>query len=238
MELSLLQWNVSYLEDFKAITKQIKTINPDIVCLQELTLNHEPNNLDTGKYLASHLGYHSHFEYELSSLPDGSQALMGEGIFSRYPLIHNGNESLQAGSERKYLYATISTPGGVVHVGTAHLLFHPRFQTTPHKQSMVERLIANIPPNPQPYIFVGDLNSTPRSKAFRTLRHHLKNAGPALTQKTWTTKPFEIGRFRYDQLRYRLDYILYRGSLKPSAATIVPTPLSDHLPILAKFKLS
>lgn len=101
-----------------------------------------------------------------------------------------------------------------IGLGTTHLPFHPTFKTTASKQRMVET-ISTQASGYSNYIFGADLNTTPNTKAARTLRQSgLLNAGPALKHPTWTTKPFSIGEWQYDELQWRLDYMLFKGSLK------------------------
>lgn len=102
---------------------------------------------------------------------------------------------------------------------------------------MTEKIMAGLPSGDANYIFAGDLNATPYSRAATLLRREggLRNAGPALAQKTWTTKPFTIGPWSYEALDWRLDYVLYKAGLRPVRAEILQTDLSDHLPILVEF---
>jgi len=64
----------------------------------------------------------------------------------------------------------------------------------------------------------------------------MKNAGPALDQPTWTTKPFHLAHRHYSGLRWRLDYIFQMG-LEMRSAEIINTDVSDHLPIVAELYL-
>lgn len=233
-----------FSEDIEKIGKCIQSINPDIIFLQELTKNYHSEYPDTGRYLADLLGYESFYAYGPMVLPTGRPAQVGNGIFSKFPLLNTKKSVLQKGlvqegrilnDERFYLAASVHVSGANIAVGTTHLPFHPRFQTTPLKQAMVEHILEQIPGGD--YIFAGDLNTTPRTKAAVTFRRHgLKLAGPALRHASWTTKPFEIGPWAYEGLRWRLDYVFHKGRLKPVSSRLVATALSDHLPILVEFE--
>jgi endonuclease/exonuclease/phosphatase family metal-dependent hydrolase len=231
-----------YSEDPAKIADFIRSVDPDIVCLQELTKGYMPQYPDVGAYIAERLGYQAYYDYGPMVLPTGEQTEMGMGIFSKLELQDTQKLVLQSGiieqgkviaDERFYLQAVITSSGQSITVGTTHLPFHPRFQTTPPKLAMAETILKfNKGDN---YILAGDFNTTPHTKAARAFRQSgLKNAGPALTQPTWTTKPFEIGPWSYEALRWRLDYVLYGGSLRTGRAEILPTDLSDHLPILVE----
>ena len=235
-----------YSEDIKKVGEFIASHHPDIICLQELTKGYHSTNSGTGEQLAKMLGYSAFCSYGPMILPDGTQTLMGNGILSRKPLVHTKEHVIQKGKviddkvlidERYYLEASITVAGREITIGTTHLPFHPRFKTTPHKQKLVEEVISHIPPH-KPYILAGDFNSIPQSIAAKTFRQHgLKNAGPAFHRKTWTTKPFSIGEWSYNELSWRLDYVLYQGAIKPIKSYVLTTALSDHLPILVEFEI-
>jgi endonuclease/exonuclease/phosphatase family metal-dependent hydrolase len=246
VNFSVLQWNVDYGEDIRAVAEFLKAVRADVVCLQELTVDEYRSPADSGAYLSNELSYYGHFAYGPNLTPGGRMVTMGVGIFSRFTLSERQRIGLQpavvAGAktirvERDYLAATVCVGAGMeITVGTAQLLFHPMFRTTPGKQAMINTILDQVPDTGR-YIFAGDLNSTPRSKAARAMRTKLVNAGPALTRKTWTKRPVTISRNRFDRLRWRLDYILYQGELEPSGSKVLATPLSDHEPLLVRFDL-
>jgi endonuclease/exonuclease/phosphatase family metal-dependent hydrolase len=241
MLTTLLQWNVSYNERIVDIAKFLGQEKPDIICLQELTHSYQRGHRDTAAYIAQYLDYHYYAAMGLMSLPDGGTAYMGVGIFSRFPIMATKEMVIQPGKtdgktvlsdKRYYIECVFDMHGIKLGVGTVHLPFHPDFRTTSAKQTMVDMLVENLASTPRNYILAGDLNTTPRSAAITTLRQHLRNAGPPLSHKTWTTKPFTIGSHHYDELRYRLDYLLYKGNILPIRGETLETDLSDHLPLL------
>lgn len=236
-----------YSEDLDKIVAFIKKINPDVVCLQELTEGYCVGIQKTGEWIAKELGYHHHCAYGPMILPDGVQTLMGNGILSRLPFTAVGSVVIQEGKmdaerivrdERYYLQVSMVVDGKELCIGTTHLPFHPLFITTSVKQRMIEQILDNVPAHDR-YILAGDFNSTPHTKAIKTFRQKgLRNAGPSLIQPTWTTKPFVIGHWNYSELRYRLDYTLNKTGVRSIAAKILRTELSDHLPILVNFELT
>lgn len=245
MTFTVMQWNCLYSEDIPKIAAFITAHRPDVICLQELTDGYKPGT-ETGRQLADMLGYHAFCAYGPMVLPDGAQTLMGNGILSRLPFVYTSRHVIQPGhregkeitaDERYYLEVGIIFGDTEVVFGTTHLPFHPTFQTTPYKQGLVEEIISHIP-HDKPYILTGDFNAPPDTKAARSFRRvGLRNAGPAFAQNTWTTKPFTIGPHTYNELDWRLDYVLYKGRLKPVASHILETDLSDHLPIFANFEI-
>jgi len=47
MNFRLLQWNVMYSEDVVAVGDFVKQLDPDVVCLQELTHGYHEPGFDT-----------------------------------------------------------------------------------------------------------------------------------------------------------------------------------------------
>lgn len=233
-----------YSENIEAVGDFINSVEPDIVFLQEITKNYHEEHPDTGAYIAEVLGLESYYAYGPMVLPDGNPAEVGMGIFSRLPLLEQQKILLQESvmhegkiiqDERFFLQASIELDGRRIGLGTTHLPFHPTFQTTPHKQHMIERILKTAEPY-DTYIFGADLNATPYSKAAKTLRSSgFKNAGPALSVPSWTTKPFAIGPWRYEALKWRLDYMLTRGGLQCASVQVLHTEYSDHMPLLLEF---
>lgn len=74
MSLSILQWNVWYLEDIKNIAVFIKDNKADVICLQELTIDFDKqNNIHTPDYLAEQL------DTWYKTLPADEQKRLAEG---------------------------------------------------------------------------------------------------------------------------------------------------------------
>lgn len=230
----VLQWNISYIEPVAAVAEVIRASGADICLLQELTLDHHGSGIDVAAELGRRLGYQHYVDYQPGELPDGGTALMSSGILSRFPL--SRQRSVDLGG-RRYLEAVAGIHDGQVTVGTTHLFFHPLMRTSGHKRGMVGRLLENLPVSGSPYVFGGDLNAPAASAAAKMVRSRLRHAGPALSHPTWSQQPVDIGPFHYDQLRWRLDYVLYQDLLRPVRSQTYSTPVSDHQPVLVDFVL-
>jgi endonuclease/exonuclease/phosphatase (EEP) superfamily protein YafD len=112
-----------------------------------------------------------------------------------------------------------------------------QFEITPRKTQETDTLVDIISSHKSSYIFTGDLNAVPGSYTINRIAKYLKNAGPDITQATWTTKPFSYDNFEETELKWRLDYIFATDDIKVTSTEILNTNYSDHLPILAKFEL-
>ncbi len=234
MRLTVLQWNCLYEEDPARVAEAIQGLNPDIVCLQELTQGYHSEIFDTGAYLAQRLGYEAHCVYGQMMLPNGQPAQLGNGILSRWPIVAR-RQLIQPGEERFYLTAELKVEGRQLTVSTTHLPFNPEFRTTPLRRRMTEEILAEASRITGPYLLAGDFNAVPRSSIIRRLRSALHDAGPNDRFKTWATRPFRIGERTYEGLKWRLDYIFYK-EIACRGSQIIHTEVSDHRPIWAEFE--
>lgn len=233
-----------YKEKVENILKEIKKINPDIICVQEATENCGLNkNVNTAEWLAKKLDYYC-FYMPAHIFKEGNNA--GNAILSRYPIerkiskILNKSKGVNtdySGGGTIYLEADININGRIVTFSTAHLLYSPRFILTKEKESENNKLIEQIKKKKRRFIFSGDLNLTPESHLVKWLINNFKNCGPNFKIPTWTTKPFEYYGFNENKLRWRLDYVFVSKDMIVKSSKIIKTKYSDHLPILVELEI-
>lgn len=78
-------------------------------------------------------------------------------------------------------------------------------------------------------IIAGDFNDVPLSYAIHCLKEAgFKEAYPSLAMGPGFT-------YHADRLYFRIDHILYRGTLKPVSLDIPKVNLSDHYPMIMTF---
>ena len=78
-------------------------------------------------------------------------------------------------------------------------------------------------------IIAGDFNDVPLSYTIRSLKDAVfKEAYPSLAIGPGFT-------YQADRLYFRIDHILYRGSLRPTSLEIPKVSLSDHYPMIMTF---
>ncbi|HSX07406.1 MAG TPA: endonuclease/exonuclease/phosphatase family protein [Candidatus Saccharimonadales bacterium] len=244
-EISLLQWNTWYDEDPENVARFLCEQKPDIICAQELTVGRSQTVPHMPEYIAARLGYNAHYQELPIESTDGKQLMLANAIFSRFP-IKNGrfvwvSEPAETGGYgdeyRAYVEAALEIGDRELIVGTAHLSYTHKFEPTPAKQKETEHLLTELKKHQENYVFAGDLNAPPGSPTIRAIGKLLQNAGPGVSQNTWTTKPFSYNGFSESGLNWRLDYVFHTPDLQVAAAEILPTEFSDHLPILVRIHL-
>jgi len=246
MEVVILQWNVWNREDPANIVACVQRTGADIFCAQEL-IRDSRRGLDTARFIANGLGF-AHFFIHADTWDrwDCPEA-QGNAIFSRYPILrtahvyvteprHNPDVAMDEG--RVYVEADIRIGASVLTVGTTHLSFTPRFEMNEARRRQADALVDIVKKKKHLYVFTGDLNAASDSYPIQRISEHLLNAGPAFSEKTWTTKPFSYQGFSEDRLDWRIDYIFTTPDVAVANAEIIQTAYSDHLPIRAKILLS
>jgi endonuclease/exonuclease/phosphatase family metal-dependent hydrolase len=237
VELSVAHWNVWYRQDIRELPSFLSELDADVLCLCELTRNHDISSIaDGASWLADQLGLVATvIELPLTDTPGGPAqvnavltALPVSATRHTYVNTPDGSGGY-ADEHRGYVEVTVSTPGGPVHIGETHLSYTDRFTDTPRKTREAEHLAAYI--RNERSIVCGDFNTVPGTAAYAALTQRLRAAGPATP--TWTTKPFAYNDFTETELRWPLDSILLTADLTATSYTVIPTDLSDHLPVRA-----
>ena len=247
MEISFLQWNVWYKEDPDNIVKQIKELNPDIVCAQEFIqhLKQKPP-LDTAKYIAEKLGYHYFFHYAERWTGRPEKETQGNAIFSRFPIIKTNHHYLRqpktnpinATEEGRVLVEiTIEKDGQELSFGTTHLSLSDYFVMNENRKEEGQNLLDYLKTKEKAYVFSGDLNALPDSFIIKGLSKGMNHLGPDFSENTWTTKPFNYHGFKENDLAWRLDYVFGTKVISLLKSEVVQTEFSDHLPIYVELKI-
>ena len=231
--MKILQWNIWYKEDINKIAKELKRIDADVVCIQELSF---VGNDRTGINVLNEVYPYVYYEIADTFLDGRSQC---NAILSRYPFINKNKSFVQEpGTDKNdyskegriYLEVSINCNDKVYNIGTTHLSYTHKFEETELKDKEVNKLI-NIVKNKTNYIFTGDLNTIKTSKYINKLSEYYINHD---TTNTWTTKPFSYNGFEVNELDYKLDYVFTSSDINIQNIKVIDTKYSDHLPILCE----
>ncbi len=241
--VSILQWNIWYLEDIRKVAEFLKQNKADIICLQELTIDFDQqNNIHTPEYIARELGYHVYYQ---DITFDGKALKLANAIFSKYELCETrtvwvnaeGGSGHYDDENRAYVEATVTIDGKKLTVGTVHMSYTHAFEPSERKLQETNALVEAIKDKSKNFILTGDFNAVPGSKVISRIEKYVKNLGPDYSQKTWTTKPFSYDGFEATKLDYRLDYVFGSQDIQFESAKVLATDVSDHLPVLVKIYL-
>jgi len=241
--LSILKWNVWYLEDIHNIAEFLSENKADIICLQELTINFDKQaNVHTPNYIAEKLGYHVYFQEITFADKEMKQA---NAVLSKYPILDSRtvwiNEEQGSGNYddeyRAYVEVTQDINGEKIKVGTVHMSYTHKFEPSERKLAEAQKLVDAVSSNTEKFILAGDFNAVPGSRVVTGIENLLNNCGPEYSENTWTTKPFSYGGFEANTLDWRLDYVFATNDIKVTKAQVLTTEYSDHLPILVEIEL-
>lgn len=231
--MKLLQWNIWNQEDINNIVNELKRIDADIVCIQELSfVGNDKTSIDILNKVYPHI----YFEIA-DTFEDGrSQA---NAILSKYPFIEKSKNYVQNPGTNKndyskegriYIEVSVKCNDRILNIGTTHLSYTHKFEETELKDKEVSKLISIIKDKTN-YIFTGDLNTVKTSKYISQIEKYYINHG---TDYTWTTKPFSYNGFEVSELEYKLDYVFTSDDIKVQSIETIDTKYSDHLPILCE----
>jgi endonuclease/exonuclease/phosphatase family metal-dependent hydrolase len=249
MHLSILTWNIH--KGFTSGNRQfvlprmrelLRELDVDIVMLQEVQGEHEPNSRrirnwpDTSQfeYLADSMW--SHFAYGKNAIADGRHH--GNAILSKYPFATWGNTNLSPWSfaSRSLLHGDIVLPGSEtrIHLVCLHLgLFG--FERRRQMQLLNRHLHTNGMET-HGTVVGGDFNDWSSRQVSRLLDPSLgmDEAHKHLNARFAATFPARYPRLCMDRLYYR--------GLEPVSCQSLDTPewqtLSDHIPLLARFRIT
>ena len=238
--VSILSYNVRAFQQYISknknasteIIKFIDSINADIVVFQESSYKDGKNV--TG-YPFQFLGYRAHIDKSLLT------------IYSKYPIVNKGYIDFP-NSKNNAIYADIKINEDTLRVYNAHLqsyVISPYILTQKYsdftywknlnskikKQVEQAKLIKRHANNTSNNVIIsGDFNATPYSQTYRILKKNLKDS--------YLSSGNGFGE-TYSRLYYplRLDYFLSSTDINIINHLNYDLNLSDHEPVMMKFKI-
>ena len=236
---------------------QISKQSPDILCLEEFFHSPDSSFYHNIREIQS-MGYpYYYFSYD----PDGDYQYIGSAIFSKYPMIDTGLvRYFRPSMPEALVHADIKVNNDTIRVYATHLQsvqFRERdYEAIKEIKNAEDSLYANsrsvlgkvrkamnlrssqadiakdiLEDSPHPIIFCGDLNDTPNSYTYFTIRGEMQDA--------FLKKGFGIGR-TYSSLSptLRIDYIFADDHFRINQFTRLVKNLSDHFMIMADVELA
>ena len=235
MRLKVLSWNIWLDGDLDGIVDFVRTADADILGLQEVIPEREPDILKS----IEALGYHSAFNAVTELRKDDKK--MGSAIFSRYDIkssqtyiLYETDTRLSSEVERRLaLQADIQVNNTILHVFSTHLA-HTHQKQSDIQDLQVENLIKLLPK--EKTIVMGDFNATPDSGAIKRMREVVNNTDPS-GAPTWSVYPEGCHICNPQAIDTRLDYIFAGKDLKTHSPAIGNSKASDHLPVSVTIEL-
>jgi endonuclease/exonuclease/phosphatase (EEP) superfamily protein YafD len=227
---------------------------PDLLCVQEVRLLTLPNKaVESGfgidaPVLAEHLGYTTNIRYPgrmlhhpvISTFEVGlqepfslgeSEGPIGGGALTRTTFPWQGQDVA--------LYNVHLTSYVKPVPGQRKDVLHPSWwvdgwvalkKNVLQRAAEAERLRQMIERETGPIILCGDLNATPDMWVYAHLRNGMHDAF-RVAGTTW------FGTFPSRSPFLRIDYVLVSREWKVATSRVIPTDLSDHLPVVAEIRL-
>jgi endonuclease/exonuclease/phosphatase family metal-dependent hydrolase len=217
------------------IAEVIAAVDADVIGLQELDANRRRSGgVDQARVIAIELGWHWVFHPALRTADE----LYGNAILSRYPVRLQQAKELPTAmalcrETRGAIWAEIEAPGGPIQLINTHLGLGRRERWMQCQLLAGPEWLGRVSAD-EPVILMGDLNSLPRSPAFRLLAQQLRavrsTVTPSLRLPTFPT--------RYPLLA--LDHILVNDRLPVSSVSVFQNDAarmaSDHFPLIADLR--
>lgn len=261
---SILSYNIrlfNYFEDHKNANSEIKvleflkSLQPDIICLQELFIMGSPDQKE--RTIKSALGnkYNSHIKI----VGSGKNRYYGILTLSKFPIIGKG-EITHPGSSSLSIYTDVLIKKDTFRIFNNHLQSF-RLRRMEHsfvnelslsadeketfneiksisvslkkgfikRASQAEIVKGQIDRSPHPVIVAGDFNDTPVSYSYRKIRKGLNDS--------FVRSGYGAGfTYKGNYPPNRIDYILYDETLESRHFDIIKVRYSDHYPIVAYFR--
>jgi endonuclease/exonuclease/phosphatase family metal-dependent hydrolase len=257
MQLSILTYNLLYhqaIDELLFLTKQLK---PDIICLQETSINEisqQPSLIDGYQLASTSNSFIKRGKiYGLATFYNNKKLKIIRFEKNRIPnTIYDWWRYLINLIKRKNVRrAVLKTTFQIYHSKVKITVFNIHLTAEATNEARIKQLkevLNQSIKNKPPIILAGDFNYVPyRRKKLETI---IKTFGfkEATAKIEYTFSPIKNTQFygwfarlvaKFIKLfypQYKLDYIFYK-KLKLIEAKRIPSKISDHYPILAIFEI-
>jgi endonuclease/exonuclease/phosphatase family metal-dependent hydrolase len=249
-DFSIMSYNVRLFNVFKWLDRDDIPLNikafidekdPDILCIQEYS---NSAHIDLKVYPHRYI------------FIDGNQIKTGQAIFSKFPIIFEGN-IIFPNSDNNVIYADIKRGKDVIRVYNMHLqsikispdvtdisnnidnvnqeksqLIYTRISKGfRQQQEQAEIFKGNIKKCTTPFIICGDMNNSPFSYVYRSIKGKQKDAFEEAGEGFGAT-------YKFKYYPARIDYIFTDSKMKVKGFESFPDfENSDHYPIMARLSM-
>lgn len=233
--IRVLTYNIHHGEgqdkklDLNRIAATILSTRADIVALQEVDRGVERSGRrDLPAELAALTGMEVHFERNIAH--QGGD--YGNAVLTRFPIRERRNLHFamnRPGEQRGALQVTLDVGGRELVFLSTHL--DARRDDAERIDSVDQLRSALASSHGRPVILCGDFNDTPGSRTHAKLKSFLTDAWEAVGHGPGATFPAHAPA-------NRIDYIWIAGAtIAPLSIAVPDAEGSDHLPVLAEFRL-
>jgi endonuclease/exonuclease/phosphatase family metal-dependent hydrolase len=218
------------------IAQVLKQIDADIIALQEVVgmdeIAREHNQV---RAIAEELG----FEFRIGENRRHYGAAYGNALLTRLPILAQHNHDITWGhtEPRGCLEVTLALnpqddASPVLKIFNVHL--GTSFKERRHQSSRLLDVLENNSEQTAPRIVLGDFNEWTRGHASRLLQRHFNSAEPTGRLGRAWTYPGVLPLVHLDHIYFDPPLALERIALHRGRVALVA---SDHLPVVADFKL-
>ncbi|WP_294549408.1 endonuclease/exonuclease/phosphatase family protein [uncultured Bacteroides sp.] len=227
LKIRVMTYNIRFgeLASLKELAMQIKTFNPDFVALQEVDCNthRERAPRQNGKNFISEIAYHTGMFGLYGKTIDYKGGYYGIGILSKYPYVNIHKTLLPRISEEYEQRAILE---GVFEVDGDTLIFastHLDAKRNDTRELQADFICNHFEKSAYPLVIGGDFNSVPSSNVIKRMKID------------WFYDPDTTFTVSAKNPIRRIDYLFARPmkGWKVIRSQVVPTLLSDHLPVVA-----
>ena len=216
----------------------------DVKCLQEFYNDDASAVLNATQQLQEQGTYYS---YVNPSLINRIGAQFGLAIFSRFPILDQGEVGPPEDSLQYAIFADVETPTGPVRIYNVHLRSMSIDENALGNQGaypsiarklkngfttrayQVEALLAHVQTSPYPVVVCGDLNDVPYSYTYFSLRDRLMNTFEEAGRGFGFSFNGKLFFLRIDNQFFSKDLQAHRF------ATYREVNFSDHFPVRAEY---
>lgn len=230
-KIKIVTWNIWGGENIDNIIECLRTVDADIIGLQEVLEELDGSN-NNAENIASALGYEWAYtptctlDYEHSHLLKihgyTREMHWGNAVLSKYPIVGNNTYVLSNHKSRTALVTNIAVDSENLTAISTHLAYSKDSELIRSEQ--VDTLLKVIPD--ERAIIMGDFNELPKSVVIEKMRERLID-----TQENTASDSAQISEAE------RIDYIFTTKDIKYSNSRIINSDASDHLPILTEIML-